>query len=649
MLKIFFAILLSLLLHLYLYNSEHIKETDYKFYDNLSLISEKIEAKEEGSYTVIIDIDEKSLKQLGQWPWPRVIDAQLINMVHEMNPSAIGINILFPEKDRASPLSMQEFYKKFFKIDLEFTQLPNELKDNDQLLSNSIQRSQSTLSTYFKTDTYTADHCKKLSYKNNLFQEVKVKFQATSLLCNHPNIQNKIENFGFINAALDSDRVFRRIPLFIQYQKQIFPSFALAILLSFDKNTKVDTQHSDLLVNFSKKNPKIFSAVDILNGEVLTSEIQGKIVIIGSSVIGLAPTYITGNNKKISNSMIHAFVIENILDNKLISQPQQYKQIHLLLSFLLSMIVTILFFKRFYLHIGVLLFISLISSFLWSIQTYSNHVYISTAYLWVPFFYFFILILTYHLRVINKEKHRQEKLLIRQSKLASMGEMISLIAHQWRQPLSVINGIVLNIDIDQRKEILNAEKLDEHLIKIEETTAYLSKTINDFTDFFSQNKKSEHFYVKDIITQAKQLIPTKNQKNIQIIYNQKEDIDIIGYKSELLQSLLILLNNAIYVCQKNLSTTKQGKITIHTQMVKENLLLSIEDNGGGIESKFLKKIFNPYFTTKEKAHGTGLGLYILKLIVEESMSGKISVRNSKEGALFMIEIPLKAIHSKQKK
>jgi CHASE2 domain-containing sensor protein len=649
MLHPFLAVFLSLLLHLYLYNSEYIVQLDHKFYDNITRLSEKLNPQEDGSYTVIIDIDEQSLQQLGQWPWPRVIDAQLINMIQEMHPSAIGINILFPEKDRVSPLFIEKFYKDLFNIDLSFTQLPQALKDNDKLLYGAIQQSNSTLSTYFKNGVYTAPHCKKLSYHHNLFKNTKVDFQANSLLCNHPSIQKGIENFGFINAEIDKDGTFRRIPLFMRYREQVFPSFALATLLSFDKNIKLNPKQTNMLVNFSGKNPKTFSAVEVLNGNVPSHEIQGKIVIVGSSVIGLNPTYTTGNNKKISNSMIHAFVIENILHNLFLSQPKEYKQLNTFLSFLFSTLIIIFFFRKLYLQIAIILVISLVLSFLLSIEAYNHNIYISLGYFWIPFLYSFSIVFAYHLKILNTEKHQQETLLIKQSKLASMGEMITLIAHQWRQPLSIINGIVLNMDIDQRKKILDAKKLDEHLMKIEETTAYLSKTINDFTDFFSTNKQSEHFYIKDIITQAKQLIPASNQKDLKIIYKQQENINIIGYKSELLQSLLIILNNAIYVCKKNLHNTKQGKIIIHAYMIKGNLQLSIEDNGGGVDSKNLKKIFNPYFTTKDKTHGTGLGLYILKLIVEDSMNGKVFVHNGKEGAVFNIEIPSKPIHTKNKK
>jgi len=272
---------------------------------------------------------------------------------------------------------------------------------------------------------------------------------------------------------------------------------------------------------------------------------------------------------------------------------------------------------------------------------YLNGFYISIGYFWIPFLYVFILLVIYYAIKLNRDKQDQEKILIIQSKLASMGEMIALIAHQWRQPLSVINGVVINIDVDNRKKILDDEKLDIHLNQIEDTTAYLSKTINDFTDFFSKDKKSESFYLRDIIKQTENLTVISSHKNIEISYSEKEEIKVVGYSSELIQSLLIILNNAIYACQRNLKNINQGEILIDAYVEKQQVFISVRDNGGGIEEKNIKKIFDPYFTTKNKENGTGLGLYILKLIVEESMHGKIFVHNGKEGAIFTLQIPIK--------
>ncbi|MBD3793977.1 MAG: CHASE2 domain-containing protein [Campylobacterales bacterium] len=637
-------IVISLLLLLYLYfytgGRKHIEKLDYGFYDFTSQFVGVIDNMGSASYTVIVDIDEKSLQLLGQWPWPRVIDAKLIDMIHAMNPSAIGVNILFSESDRVSPLSIQAFYKNFFDLTLSFREIPDQLKDNDRLLSQSIYDSGATLSIYFNNTPYSAEHCRKLSYQDNRFAKRAIELNATSLLCNHESIQKDVEHFGFINAWSDSDGIFRRIPLFINYQGEVFPSFALATLLSFDQQFKIDDGMDTLLINFSQKKPKVFSAIDILKGTVSPEEIQGKMVIIGSSVVGLNPTYRSADNQKITNSMIHAAAIDNLLNKRFITQPEYYKLLNMLLSFFISVWLMIFFEKKRYLSIALLLLITASISFLWLISFYINGFYISIGYLWMPLLYFLVLISLYHLDTLNQERQEQEKLLIRQSKFASMGEMIALIAHQWRQPLSVINGIVLNIDMDSRKGILNHTQLDKYLTKIEDTTGYLSRTINDFSNFFASDKNIERFYLTDVVTQTLQLIPLEDKIDIHISYNEKENIQIASYRSELLQALLIIINNAVYACRQNLSVTKEGRIAITANIVQKNLLISIKDNGGGIDTKDLKRIFDPYFTTKAKPHGTGLGLYILKLIVEDSMSGKVMVDNQGDGAIFILEIPL---------
>jgi signal transduction histidine kinase len=448
-----------------------------------------------------------------------------------------------------------------------------------------------------------------------------------------------VDNFGFINAWRDSDGIFRRVPLYMNYKENIFPSFALATLLSVDDKIKFEKRDDTILIHFSTKKPKVISAIDILNNKVPLSEIQGKIVVLGSSAVGVNSKYTISTGEEISNNMIHAISIDNLLSHDFLVQPEEYKKINIALSFVLSMLIFFLLFNRYYVELSAVLFIVLVSSFLWTWNAYSQGIYVSIAYLMLPLFYFLLLLLLYHGKVMSNERTQQEKLLIRQSKLASMGEMITLIAHQWRQPLSVVNGIVLNIDVDHRKKILDETRLNEHLNKIEETTAYLSKTINDFTDFFSKNKGKEAFYLADLIEQSLQLTGVANQKDVEIVYRRKVSTKLMGHRSELIQSILIILNNAIYATLKNLSHVKKASIIIDADLVNENLVISIADNGGGIEEKDLKQLFDPYYTTKDKTHGTGLGLYILKLIVEDSMNGRVYASNSKEGAVFTIQIP----------
>ncbi len=636
--KIFTSVIVVLLMHIYFYHSDYVKSLDYKVYDFMMTLTHKVGHDKE-FYTVIVNIDEKSLEVLGQWPWSRVLSANLVDKINALNPSALGINILFPEVDRSSPVNIKKFYKEFFNLELKFKSVPQYLRDNDKLFLQSVQNARGTLSTYFYDNGYTNKHCQELSYKQNIFATRKPKMGANTFLCNHKELQSGVKNFGFINAWKESDGIFRRVPLFMKYNQKVFPSFALATLMSFDESIAESLPKNEILLNFPLSKPKVFSAIDILKGKVPKEEIEGKIVILGSSLIGLTPIYKTASGTEISNSMIHALAIENILNNNYIRENVFYKKLNLLLSFVLSLWIAYLFFKKFYVKSMLLIFFSITLSFAGTLYFFLDNLYISIAYFWLPFLLMSILFFLEHLRTRSKEHQEQEKFLVRQSKLASMGEMISLIAHQWRQPLSAINGTVLNLDIDYRKKNLDAKRFNNYLDDIEGTTAYLSKTINDFTDFFSKNKEAQVFNVLSVLIQAKHLSSFSLSDKLELHFSEEIDIKVKGYPSELLQSLLVLLNNAIYICQEKLEIIGKGEIYIDVQEQGQNVIFSVEDNGGGVPKKDMKKIFSPYFTSKEKHHGTGLGLYILKLIVEDSMNGKVTLRNGEKGAIFSIEIP----------
>ncbi len=251
----------------------------------------------------------------------------------------------------------------------------------------------------------------------------------------------------------------------------------------------------------------------------------------------------------------------------------------------------------------------------------------------------FSFVLAYKIKLIEQAKKEQERLLVQQSKLASMGEMISMIAHQWRQPLSEINGTVISMDIDYKKEQLSDIKFNTYLDNIENTTAYMSSTINDFMDFFNHNKVLEQLDISNVIKTALNLLSIKNNHQIEIEYKESEQITFEGYKSELIQALLIVLNNAIDACL--LMEDRDSKIIIETTKNRHTLMITISDNGCGIEQNILDKIYDPYFTTKHKSKGTGLGLYILKMIVGQKIKGKVEIDSSNSGTICNISIPLK--------
>jgi len=253
---------------------------------------------------------------------------------------------------------------------------------------------------------------------------------------------------------------------------------------------------------------------------------------------------------------------------------------------------------------------------------------------------FFSFILAYKINLLEREKKEQEHILVQQNKLASMGEVVAMIAHQWRQPLSEINGVILNMDIDYRKNQLPANKFNNYLDSLESTTGYMSETINNFLDYFKHNKEVEEFSISNLIEGTLNLISSTNKNNINIEYNTHPKIILIAYKSELTQALLIVLNNAIDACEDQDSAI----ITISVKESDKYIVISIEDNGEGIPPHIIDNIYNPYFTTKHKSKGIGLGLYILKMIIEENIQGKIELSSSEKVTVFDLFIPKNVIN-----
>ncbi|HHD81508.1 MAG TPA: CHASE2 domain-containing protein, partial [Campylobacterales bacterium] len=247
-------------------------------------------------------------------------------------------------------------------------------------------------------------------------------------------------NFGFINADSDSDGILRRIPIFMGYRDKIFPSFALAILLSIDSDVKIVKKNqlkllerkinmnsdSTVLINPNTSMPKAISAVDILRGNISPNIFKGKIVLLGSSITGLNPQYILANKHKISSTKIHASVIENILSNSLITQPDFYKKFNIYVSLILSLLIILMLSKRWYISILILSIIIIFLSLIYLFVGYKNHIYISIGYLLTPFLIYFFIVTTFFIIINSMQQKRFYKELIESH--ASAVESISLIA-----------------------------------------------------------------------------------------------------------------------------------------------------------------------------------------------------------------------------
>ncbi|MGB6327279.1 MAG: HAMP domain-containing sensor histidine kinase [Halarcobacter sp.] len=237
------------------------------------------------------------------------------------------------------------------------------------------------------------------------------------------------------------------------------------------------------------------------------------------------------------------------------------------------------------------------------------------------------------LKISNEENRKKDIQLVQQSRLAQLGEMISMIAHQWRQPLTAISMQASNILIDAQLGIINNESLEKEVNGIQEKTQHLSKTIEDFRNFYKEDKKSVKIKLENIILTSLNIIKASLlNENIKIIeeYYSKEDIEL--YDNEIMHVVLNILKNTQDKVKEKQIKNPYLKITT------ENRTISICDNAGGIPEDIIEKIFDPYFSTKDLKNGTGLGLYMSKIIVENHHRGKLSVKNTDEGVCFIIEL-----------
>jgi len=232
---------------------------------------------------------------------------------------------------------------------------------------------------------------------------------------------------------------------------------------------------------------------------------------------------------------------------------------------------------------------------------------------------------------------QKDNLLIKQSRQAAMGEMIGNIAHQWRQPLNALSLTVQKIKIFHDNEMLTSEKLNKAVEKSTMLINKMSTTIDDFRNFFRTDKVKEKFQLIDAINETLELLEASlRHNNIDINMIEDKSIILLGYKNELEQVLLNIINNAKDAMIEN--STPIPKIEIKTFITNNDINIEISDNAGGIPKDIIDKIFDPYFTTKEQGKGTGIGLYMSKMIIETNMDGKIHVENSDYGAIFTIKI-----------
>lgn len=250
---------------------------------------------------------------------------------------------------------------------------------------------------------------------------------------------------------------------------------------------------------------------------------------------------------------------------------------------------------------------------------------------------------------VNNNKIKDE-IIYEQSKLKSMTELITNIAHQWRQPLSIISTAATAIKLYEKNGILDIDTVLKKCELIDENVQYLSNIIESFNEFSKNKKNKEVFRVGQVIQIFLKLSQSKtDDSNIKVIYNINQDISIYGYKYEIIQILLNILDNSIDAfLKKDIKTNRFVFIDVDSN--ERELIINIKDTAGGIQKDIINRIFEPYFTTKHQYQGIGLGLYITYIIIKK-IDGEIKVQNEEfkhnledrcfKGAKFRVSLPIK--------
>ncbi len=230
------------------------------------------------------------------------------------------------------------------------------------------------------------------------------------------------------------------------------------------------------------------------------------------------------------------------------------------------------------------------------------------------------------------KRQEQEQLLLRRYRMTNMGEMIDAIAHQWRQPLMQLNMILLNIDDTLESGEATHAYMQARIEELSALTAHMSRTIDDFRNLLRDDKHKTTFRIVDALKEVLGVMKYR-LKDIEVRYDESETT-LFSHKNELIQVFIILLSNTVEAFEGRI--IKKRRIDIGIAEDTKAVRITIEDNAGGFDPRYLGKLFDPYFTTKKQSGGTGLGLYIAKIIVEQNMRGKLSAAQGERGALFSL-------------
>ena len=634
----------------YLSKSNILKNIDdLKNFRNNTL---KLKNKQEKVFTYYTNIINKLLITISKLP--------TITNNNELSLNTLSLIYLIKAKEFAGQeraigayvFSKEEFTNEsFIKIKALQNQYNSEIKSFYSLSNNNIKNKYYLITNKNNNEVlkfkFMEDMLSQNIYKKSIISHIRLLAGYGGLIHNFKNylirgnIKYKHEFNINYNKLIVEIKKYKELNISNEELKLLnkientFGKYAYAInKLKFNDNTLVNIQHIDLKIKIDDKD-----ALESLS-------------ILANNIIGINP------NSWLKYSTIR---INKIIElEKLLFEHIKVKQENILDNLYNS------FYKNILLIIFIILFtLYYINKIVRDISNKLNH-------LKIGLFSFFNYIngknKTYNVLDVNgddeidhlakslnksitdtsayikeeiKSASKRDKQIYESAKMAQMGEMIGNIAHQWRQPLSVISTIASSIQLKQDLGILKRDTIEQNMNKIVQNTSYLSETIDIFSNFIKDEKLYKEIILQDEIKVAYTIIES-NLSNNHIELKSNIDFDncikMNLISGELPQVIINIINNAKdIILEKKIH---KGIISVTLIENKDKIIISIEDNAGGVPSDIINKIFDPYFTTKHKSNGTGLGLHMSYKIITESLNGKLYVENTDLGAKFIIELPL---------
>jgi adenylate cyclase len=310
---------------------------------------------------VIVEVDEKSLAAYGQWPWPRYQAANLLKAIQQSGAAATGIDALFVEKDRTSPLEIQRVMERDFKQTFSLSGIKQPLWDYDTILGRTLETGTFVLSYFFNFNASDNETCQPKSASGALLSanaQTNLLHHAVSIACNVPSIQNGANTSGFINSAPDSDGIYRKTPLVIEYKGRIYPSLALQTFLTANSLDRflVSSSETGLTLALGKMSVPLdkagnlllkfpvdsqhferISAYDLLSGHLAADHLKGKIVFVGFSAAGLHEFRPTPYEPQFLGVELHATIVDNLARQDFLHRPDQAFALELIVASILGL------------------------------------------------------------------------------------------------------------------------------------------------------------------------------------------------------------------------------------------------------------------------------------------------------------------------